>query len=290
MALFNWSMASRAMFRGQVTMWSWFTHFTGQNTFSDIPRASVASRCALLMTSLLTCHSLLLYQGCLLSELIRPSTFRPPFDSFQDVVRLVQQKQARIDFVARGTPFEQSQSDESLQLMAALDDNPPLYSLEDGNVDDSSKLIIKYGSATMSLLNFDRHTCDETLIETDGSAIIAFPLSWRMNATLKQCLNEAIGRNIDGIAAIFSRKMDVGHRDYQTCRRERFAEQTPDVADGIRMIRLSGNFVVWLAGLAIAGAVFLVEMMRRGGGGSRLAMPGRRYNGWRRKFVLAEMW
>lgn len=55
--------------------WAWFGHFCLQCTSSEARNLSTAARCLLIVTSLLTFHSLVLYQGCLLGDLVKPMPF-----------------------------------------------------------------------------------------------------------------------------------------------------------------------------------------------------------------------
>lgn len=66
--------------RQRLGSWRWFSHFTSQDTTSSagqkVGGLSKASRFLLLVTGLLTLHSLTLYQGGLLAQLVKETRFR----------------------------------------------------------------------------------------------------------------------------------------------------------------------------------------------------------------------
>lgn len=134
--LISWSLSRTTGVHRDPQPWSWFAHYWLQSTQSEATGTSMATKCLFVVTSFFTCHSLVLYQGCLLTELVRPSHFQAPFDTFDDVIRLVSQKSAILDLRIRNWPFPQiinhSHSAEYKKLSEALEDNPAIYSQDDG--------------------------------------------------------------------------------------------------------------------------------------------------------------
>lgn len=208
---------------------------------------------------------LLLHQGCLLTQLVKPSLFRAPFENFEDIIKLLAQKRAVLDLQYQRFPFyslvKSANSSDFVRLREALRNNPPIFSDRDGLPEDDGRLVIVVDQEIRFLLSFDRVTCDQTMIPAGGSLLMAFPLN-PMNHTVEECLNRAIDVNIDRIHKLIEDHYLTGLDDYQRCRRELFEKQTEAVGKAIRLIRLSGNFVLWILGLILASFAFLVEFCR----------------------------
>lgn len=56
-------------------VWDWFGHLLVQSTRSDERKSSWAARLVLALTALFAVHSLVLYQGCLLTQLTKEVSF-----------------------------------------------------------------------------------------------------------------------------------------------------------------------------------------------------------------------
>lgn len=209
-----------------IGSWHWMAHFTAQSTRSEEHSSSPSLRCVLVLTSLLTVHSLMLYQGCLLSTLMRPSEFRPPFETIGDVAQLIADKHARIDLKERAKSFTKlvmgSNRGDFINLRESLQLNPALYSKDDATPYDGNQLIITATSEYNFQSAFDRDACNQTMIPTELNTLFAFPLSPNISSTHQRCIDGAIERNLNRIQLIYDSYKDMKQHEYDTCRKDLF--------------------------------------------------------------------
>ena len=103
----------------------------------------------IIATAVFTFHSLVLYQGCYLTELIKPDVFEPPVATVDDLVELIRQKKLVLnlehpDFVL-AVQLRQPASPAMLKLNQSLAENPPFYREGEYGIID--------GQAVVSIVN-----------------------------------------------------------------------------------------------------------------------------------------
>ena len=63
------------------------------------------------------------------------------------------------------------------------------------------------------------------------------------------------------VTALIERHLHGFQQTYGRCRQEMFENQSTDIGDSIRLMKLSGTFAVWMSGAAIAVIAFVTEMI-----------------------------
>lgn len=76
-----------------------------------------------------------------------------------------------------------------------------------------------------------------------------------------KCLNNALTTNLLAIIRIYESYFEKKRRTHELCHRQQMEEDTKEVGVPIRLIRLSGNLTILLAGLVLAAVVFVAEKM-----------------------------
>lgn len=225
LALLVFNGVCRVLKDSQIGPWKWLAHFTGQNTRSEANGTSVTVKWLLILTSILTVHFLVLYQNCLLGQLIITNTFKSPIESVDDVARLVASKQAKVDFLSasRGG-FINRILEGTPELQRALAVNPPIYSHDESNKPElvNNKFVIKVSTEENFLKYFERKACNRTMVPSSLTVLSAYPLSPNISTTHRNCLDEAIKLHLQEIIAERFTVIDRHRGYYEMCRQEVF--------------------------------------------------------------------
>lgn len=252
-------------------MWSWFSHFFLQNTQSSSARPSLVSRVVLLLTGVFALHSISLYQGCLLGQLVLQVPYKPPVSSVDDVQRLISSKQAVLNLVDPSYAASQhvltaGPSDEHwYQLRLALLQNPPVYENPHAAVADDPPQ--HNHSITITLLLLDDIMPDLDPDKPDECKFVVVPigqgvftgvmLAPGVNQSVIDCLNEGIQTQAPFITILAEGHLAWQLSRHDICRKKMFNDEQSRAGDPIGFIRLDDIFVLWAFGI-LAGLVALL--------------------------------
>lgn len=249
-------------------VWSWFFHFTSGNTHSAVKLGSLAFRLMLTLTALFTIHSLSLYQGGLLSQLVKQEPYRAPFQSVDDVVDLISSGQALLNLV------DDQDVDEDLMpnyehFSRALQNNPPVY-LKPWLPKDylrmlelsADRLFISIDDEANLVDLITDNSCDYVYVLTPYLLVQAVILTPHVNDTLRQCLDEAISENMALIINLLEIHRKHHLAKYARCRHQMIVSQSRRVGDPIRLQRLAASFLLLIGGLVVAAMAVVGERCR----------------------------
>lgn len=116
------------------SFWRWFAHYIQGNHYIDFEHSSTGLKLILLITGLFTIHTLCLYQGYLLTQLVSDPPNTLPFSSIEDVAMLIERKVAVVNLVSpyyRAAQIlanpDESSYESMRELGRALRNNPPIF-------------------------------------------------------------------------------------------------------------------------------------------------------------------
>lgn len=116
------------------SLWRWFAYYMQGNLYGALEHNSIGLKLIMLVTGLFTVHTLCLYQGYLLTQLVRDMPDPLPFSSIKDVATLIEHKAAILnmnspDFIMAQhlANYNSSPYEGIRQLGQALRLNPPIF-------------------------------------------------------------------------------------------------------------------------------------------------------------------
>lgn len=254
-----------------MSSWMWLTHWSLHNTLAPTKVRSVVSRMVMIITGIFTIHSLTLYQGCLLSQLVRPEAPVPLVRSFDDITQLISRKEAILNLVNAEFVNAVSIMEEPIykQLRQALSLNPPIF-LDSRIPSQHRKLaelnarhkVISFETMETIVDSMSHDNCEYLVVSTGAYLTQAFMIAPSVNESTLQCLDLAIINNLSRILAILEDHRNSRLRAYQQCREDMYTKMERPVGEPVRMIRLSGCFSLLAMGLILSLAYFAFELFR----------------------------
>lgn len=246
---------------GHTGGWPWFGHFTMQNTMST---QNLTSRLLLVLTGVFTLHSLSLYQGGLLTQLVYQPKYSPTVHSLEQVIHLITTNQAVINLARPSSSIAQMMQDATepddvwYKLKLATRKNPVVYA-ENYYPEDSSQRVITVASY-MELLDQSTLTnCKFVLMPLNIHSYEAFMLSPNVTHKTMAEMNDAIVQRSQLINMFFEQVKEDEIRKYDVCRNELFKKHSMSVGDPIELWRLGEAFVLLGYGLILCVVTFVVE-------------------------------
>lgn len=82
--------------------WRWFAHYMQGNAYTPFEHSSMRAKLIMVITGLFTIHTLCLYQGYLLAQLVSDPPSVLPFHTITEVATMIKQKDAVLNLIDEG--------------------------------------------------------------------------------------------------------------------------------------------------------------------------------------------
>lgn len=111
--------------------WQWWQNYSMQDTMSmdNIPRRL---KLLFITSSIFTVFSLVLFQGYLLTRLVKPASYQPEVQDFKQLLKILAQDNVKLDLMYPeflvAQQLQQPQTTAMYQLSETLRSNPPIFS------------------------------------------------------------------------------------------------------------------------------------------------------------------
>lgn len=248
-------------------VWQWFAHCSTIDTMGAGPRR-VISRFVMVLTGVFALHSLTLYQGALLTKLVKQPIYQPIVRDLEQAIDMISKKQAVLDLGYRDWAFAQVLDNAELgvwhKMKLATRDNPPIirelgdpFDL-DSYVDSGTK-VISVDSHRGTWFAPSSTECNYVKVPIEVTFYEAMILSPNFDPDLIKDINRLIAKNAERIHMSIERYLERKDGEYEMCRLAMFRNESRVVGAPLRLWRLGEAFVLLAYGLALCLVVFVGE-------------------------------
>lgn len=217
---------------------------------------------------MLTLHSVSIYQGVLLAEMLETTQFKiKPLD-IDDVVAMLDSNKVRINLqdrtsiVAERYLFNHRNDSDSTAFKDALRTNPPLFLDKETRFDEANRTVLNVYVSKLELLQgVYVGYCDYLMMpmDTELTYSMAIPLAANISERLLSEINTAILENLDTIYGMRSEYYAAATSIYDNCQKDLFSYMRKKPGSSLTLTRMQGAFLLPLLGCMVGVIAILAE-------------------------------